>query len=96
MREKLVRQKLGDPRNRHQVAAISVVSSHFLDPKLRRGWLQLLVQCGYMNRQLGIIEVQGTAEEGSFSHRQAGIRQIDLAERHSGVVEHNVKPCPSI
>lgn len=68
---------------RHQVAAVSVGLLHG-EPLLDFSYLEDVAAevdlNVVMNGDLGIIEVQGTAEEGSFSRSQMN-QMIDLAEK---------------
>jgi len=68
---------------RHQVAAVSVgiiQDEPFLDLDYVEDVAAAVDFNVVMNEQLGIIEVQGTAEEGSFSRRQLN-QIIDLAQK---------------
>jgi ribonuclease PH len=82
--EKLMRQgALEQSPIRYQVAAVSVgiiQDKPFLDLNYVEDVAATVDFNVVMNEQLGIIEVQGTAEKGSFSHRQLN-QLMDLAEK---------------
>ena len=82
--ENLVRQgTLERSPIRHQVAAVSVgmlQDEPFLDLNYVEDVAAAVDLNVVMNDQLGIIEVQGTAEDGSFSRHQMN-QIIDLAEK---------------
>ena len=82
--EKLIRQgALERSPIRHQVAAVAVgiiQEQLFLDLNYLEDVAASVDFSVVMNDQLGIIEVQGTAEEGSFTHRQMN-QIVDLAEK---------------
>ena len=82
--EKLVRQgTLERSPILHQVAAVSVgiiQEQLFLDLNYLEDVAASVDFNVVMNEDMGIIEVQGTAEEGSFSHRQLN-QLIDLAQK---------------
>lgn len=82
--EKLVRQGVLERSPiRHQVAAISVgiiQEQPFLDLNYVEDVAATVDFNVVMNEHLGIIEVQGTAEEGSFSHNQLN-QLVDLAQK---------------
>lgn len=80
---------------RHQVAAVSVGILHG-EPFLDLNYLEdVAAEVDFnivMNEHLGVIEVQGTAEEGSFSRNQLnqildlaekGIQELLAAQRHA-------------
>jgi ribonuclease PH len=71
---------------RHQIAAISVGLLHG-EPMLDLNYVEdVAAEVDFnvvMNEQLGIIEVQGTAEEGTFSRAQMN-QIIDVAEKGIG------------
>lgn len=72
---------------RHQVAAVSVgllEEEAFLDLNYVEDVTAAVDLNVVLNQSLGIIEVQGTAEEGSFTRTQMN-RMMDLAE--SGIQE---------
>ena len=82
--EKLVRQgTLERSPILHQVAAVSVgiiQEQLFLDLNYLEDVAASVDFNVVMNEDMGIIEVQGTAEEGSFSHKQLN-QLIDLAQK---------------
>ena len=82
--EKLVRQgALERSPIRYQIAAVSVgiiQEQPFLDLNYVEDVAATVDFNVVMNEQLGIIEAQGTAEEGSFSRRQLN-EIVDLAEK---------------
>ena len=82
--ENLVRQgEITRSPIRHQIAAVSVgmiQDEPFLDLNYVEDVAAAVDLNVVMNDQLGMIEVQGTAEDGSFSRRQLN-QIIDLAEK---------------